>query len=102
MEKPSHHIFVCCGFRASGDAQGACAKKGALQFLPYIEGEIADRGLSDVNVSMTGCLNVCDRGPALVIYPENIWYGGIDSEEAIDAVLDALEDGGVAEDYVLS
>lgn len=103
MEKPSHHILVCCGFRASKDAApGACQKKGAIDYLPYIESELADRGLSDVNVSMTGCLNLCDRGPIVVVYPENVWYGGIDSEDAVDAILDAIEDGGTAEDYVLS
>ena len=102
MTKPGHHIFVCGSFRASGEPQGVCSKKGALGLVPYIEGELADRGLSDVMVSMTSCLKVCDRGPAMVIYPENHWYGGIESEDDVDNILDALEDGEVAQDYVLT
>lgn len=101
MEKPTHHIFVCSSFRASGEPQGVCHKKGASDFLAYIENELADRGVTDVQVSSTGCLKVCDRGPAMVIYPENIWYGGVESEDVIDEILDALEDGGVAESYLL-
>jgi (2Fe-2S) ferredoxin len=102
MEAPTHHILVCCSFRASGEPQGICHKKGSLNFLAYIENELIDRGLENVQVSSTGCLKVCDRGPAMVIYPENIWYGGVETEEDIDAILDALEDGGIAEDYVIS
>jgi (2Fe-2S) ferredoxin len=36
-----------------------------------------------------------------VIYPDNIWYGHVENEEAIDTILDAMEDGEIAEDYVL-
>jgi (2Fe-2S) ferredoxin len=58
--------------------------------------------MTDVQVSSTGCLKVCDRGPAMVIYPENIWYGNIKGEDDIDAILDALEEGGVAEELLIS
>ncbi len=102
MEAPTHHILVCCSFRASGEPQGICHKKGSGNFLAYIENELVDRGMENVQVSSTGCLKVCDRGPALVVYPENIWYGGVESEADIDAILDAIEDGSVAEDYVIS
>ena len=54
MEKPGKHILVCGSFRASGEPQGVCHKKGALGLIPYIESELADRGMSDVVVSMTG------------------------------------------------
>jgi len=64
-----------------------------LGLLPYLQTELADRGLAGVTVTATGCLNVCDRGPVLVVQPENLWYGGIDSESAIDEVLDSLESG---------
>jgi (2Fe-2S) ferredoxin len=100
MDKPEKHIFVCCSFRIGGEAQGVCHKKGAEQYLPYIEGELTDRGLPWI-VSSAGCLKVCDRGPALVVYPDNTWYGGFESEEDIDTILDALEDGEEAADFIL-
>ena len=99
MEKPQYHIFVCNSFRMSGEPQGVCNKKGAAQFLQYIEEEILDRGL-DAMVSATGCLKVCDRGPAMVIYPGGWWYGELD-EGKIDEILDALEDGSPIEEYLL-
>jgi (2Fe-2S) ferredoxin len=102
MEKPNKHLLVCASFRTSGAPQGVCHKKGAAQLLGYIEGELADRGMDGVSVSSTGCLKACDRGPVMIVYPDNVWYGGVESEEDVDTVLDALEKGLVAKDYVLS
>ncbi|AEF86129.1 ferredoxin, 2Fe-2S (2FeCpFd) [Treponema primitia ZAS-2] len=102
MTKPKHHVFVCGSFRANGTPQGVCSKGGSMQLMQYLEEELADKGLVDVSVSSTGCLKVCDRGPALVVYPENWWFGHIDSEEAIDAVIGSIESGTPAADYVIA
>jgi (2Fe-2S) ferredoxin len=66
-----------------------------------MERELSDRGLTDVVVSSTGCLKVCDRGPVMVIYPENWWYGKIENESAIDEIIDALEAGRTADNYLI-
>ena len=100
MDKPDYHIFVCNSFRMSGEPQGICNKKGGPALMQYIEEEILDRGL-DAMISATGCLKVCDRGPAIVIYPQNYWYGNV-NEDAIDAILDALEDGEACEEYLIT
>ena len=102
MDKPNKHIFVCASFRAGGEPQGVCHKKGSLGYVQYLQEGLGDRDMNDVMVSMTGCLKVCDRGPALVVYPDNVWYGNITGEEAIDEILDALKEGAVAEKYLLS
>ena len=99
MEKPQYHIFVCNSFRVSGEPQGVCNKQGAADLLQYIEEEMLDRGM-DGMVSATGCLKVCDRGTAMVIYPHNQWYGGVD-EGKVDEILDALEEGEVVEEYLI-
>jgi (2Fe-2S) ferredoxin len=31
-------------------------------------------GLSDVRINAAGCLDRCELGPSVVIYPEGIWY----------------------------
>ena len=73
MTKPTHHIFVCGSFRATG-AQGVCHKKESAQLLQYFEQEAGDRGLDGVMVSSTGCLKACDNGPIVIVYPQNVWY----------------------------
>ena len=99
MNKPKYHFLVCNSFRMAGGPQGVCNKKGAPSLMQYLEEEVLDRGM-DAIVSSTGCLKVCDRGPAMVVYPQNQWYGNV-TEEVIDAVLDALEAGGAADKYLI-
>lgn len=101
MKKPTYHILVCNSFRVAGDAQGACNKKGATNLMQYITEEATDRGL-DVAVSSTGCLNVCSEGPVIVIHPNNLWYGKVENETAIDEILDALENGVPCDKYLIS
>ncbi len=101
MNKPEHHIFVCASFRAAGDAKGVCHKKGSGALLPYIENEILDRGL-DAQITSTGCMKACDYGPVMVVHSQGVWYGPVDSEAVVDEILDALEDGKVAEALKIS
>ncbi len=99
MPKPTYQILVCQSFRVKGDPQGVCHKKtdGLLQ---YMEEEILDRGL-DVLITPTGCMKLCDNGPVMVVQPNNWWFGNIDSEKAVDAVLDSIEDGEPAADFMV-
>lgn len=101
MKKPEYHILMCNSYRVAGDAQGACNKKGASDLLQYISEECADRGL-DVAVSTTACLNVCSQGPIMVIHPNNFWYGKVESEDVVDEILDALEEGEACDKYLIS
>ena len=101
MEKPEYHIFVCASFRAGGDPKGVCNKKGSTDLLPYIENEILDRGLN-AQITSTGCMKACDHGPVMVVYPMGHWYGGVESEDTVDEILDALEDGEVVDNLLIA
>lgn len=100
MKKPEFHILVCNSYRVAGDAKGFCNKTGAANFIPYIMEECNDRGI-DAAVSSTACLNVCSQGPVMVIQPNNLWYGAI-TEERIDEILDALEEGEAVDEYLIA
>lgn len=102
MQKPKHHFLICASFRAQGAPQGVCYKKESLQLMQYLEEQLADRGMTDSMISTTGCLSICERGPIIVVYPEGYWYGRIESEEMIDDILDALENGQAKEEYLLT
>jgi len=100
MQKPDHHIFVCNSFRVGGDPQGTCNRKDATGLLQYLEEEIIDRGLNAM-VSSTGCLKMCEKGPVMVVYPEASWYGEV-TQEKVDEILDAMEEGAPAESLLIS
>ena len=99
MNKPQYHFLICNSFRVNGEPQGVCNKKDAVSLLQYLEEEVLDRNL-DAMVSSTGCLKLCEKGPVMVVYPQQYWYGEID-EEKIDEILDALEEESSVEEYLI-
>jgi (2Fe-2S) ferredoxin len=101
MNTPEHHLFVCGSFRTNGEAQGICYKKESHSLLSYLQSEIQDRMLDGVEIASTGCMNVCNKGPVMIDYPSGNWYGNLD-EEAIDEILDAIEEGEICEKYLIS
>lgn len=101
MEKPQYLINVCASFRVKGEAKGICHKKGSHNLLGYMEEGILDRDI-DARVVSTGCLKQCEDGPVVVIMPNNWWYKEIDSEDKVDALLDALENGEACEDHLFT
>lgn len=100
MALPKRQIIVCQSFRVAGDKKGICHKQ-TNGFLQYLEEEILDRGL-DCLVSGTTCLKQCESGPIMVVHPENWWFKGVDSEDAIDAILDGIEEGAPAGPYLIA
>lgn len=99
MHKPDCHIFVCASFRGT-EAKGKCLKKDSMELVPYLQEELVDRGINAM-VTTTGCLNLCEEGPVMIVYPQGYWYRNVVDQAAADAILDALEEGKPAEEYLL-
>jgi len=96
MEKPKHHLFICGSARATGELKGVCCNNESIELLSYTQSEIQDRMLSGVEVSMTGCLNMCNRGPVVIDYPAGHFYEKA-NEALIDEILDCIEEGETCE-----
>jgi len=100
MQKPDYHLLVCASFRGT-EAKGKCIKKDSMQLISYLETELSDRGLNAM-VSSTGCLNLCEEGPIMVVYPQGHWYSGISGTDDLDEILDAMEKGEPAKDLLMT
>ena len=81
------HIFVCLNSR-DNDPLRSCGPKGGEAIHKALKEKIAQQGLAaTVRANKAGCLNACDAGVALVIYPQGIWYGRVtlaDVDEIIE------------------
>ncbi len=80
------HIFVCCNRRPDGHARGSCAAKGSERLRDYMKARAKELGIPHMRVNSAGCLDRCELGPCVVIYPEGVWYR-VTSTEDVDAVL---------------
>lgn len=96
-----HHLFFCTNQREDGSA--CCARHGAKKMRDYLKQRVKERGLSGpggVRVNTAGCLDRCDKGPVIVVYPEAVWYTFVDTED-IDEILEKHIDKGVVVERLL-
>lgn len=92
------HVFFCCNQRPVGEA--CCNNHGAQEMRDYAKGKIKSLGLSGqgkVRINNAGCLDRCTEGPALVVYPEGVWYTYVDREDVDEIIREHLQHGRVVE-----
>ena len=81
------HVFCCVNERPEGHPRGCCKAKGSDKLRDYMKARAHQLGLKGVRINNSGCLDRCELGPSVVIYPEGIWYR-IESTADIDAILE--------------
>jgi len=92
----SHHIFFCTNER--DDGRPACGNRCSADLRDYAKKKIKALGLNGegrVRINNAGCLDRCDEGPVVVVYPEAVWYR-IDSTDDVDAIIAEHVQGGKA------
>ena len=81
------HLFICNNQRKEDDPRGSCTKCGSEDLLDFAKGWIHDNGLKGkVRVNKAGCLDACQYGPAMVVYPDDVWYSPKNRED-MEAIL---------------
>ena len=94
MPKPERHILVCLNSRPPGNPKGSCMDKGAEAVFDALKAMVKDRGLAErVIVNRTSCLKHCSRGVTVAVYPENVWYAGVTTDDVSEIVSEHLEEG---------
>ena len=76
------HIFICTNDRGEESKRKSCGSCGGMDLRKELVKMINDNGLKGkVRANKSGCLNVCERGPAVVIYPKGHWYLGVEKKD---------------------
>lgn len=89
-----YHVFFCGHQRGPGET--CCNNHGADALRNYAKERIKALGLNKpgaVRINSAGCMERCDQGPVLVVYPEATWYTYVDKED-IDEIIDRHLVGG--------
>ncbi len=82
------HVFFCCNQRDGSEK--CCASAGAADLQGYAKGRVKALGLNgrgQVRINKAGCLDRCEEGPVIVVYPDNVWYTYVDRAD-IDEIID--------------
>lgn len=103
MPKFTHHIFVCCNRREPGHSRGCCDSDGSEVLRSALKAELKRRGVTPhVRANRAGCLDQCELGPTVVIYPQAIWYGKVTLQDVPRIVEETIERGVVLDDLVIA
>ncbi len=98
MSHFKHHVFFCCNQRAPGET--CCNAHGATEMQTYAKDRIAALGLKgkgNIRINKAGCLDRCDQGPVLVVYPDAVWYTYVDKDDIEEIIQEHLVHGRVVE-----
>lgn len=93
------HVFFCTNQREDGE--DCCARHNAQQARDYVKNKVKELGISNRNnsirINSAGCLDRCDEGPVVVVYPEGVWYTFIDESDLDEIIEEHLKNGRVVD-----
>jgi len=95
------HVFVCVNRRPDGHIRGSCAARGSEKLRDYMKVRAKELGVKKVRINAAACLDRCELGPCVAVYPEGVWYR-VGNPADVDRVLQAhLVEGGRADELRL-
>lgn len=87
MKRFEKHIFVCENKRPEGHPKGCCQDKGSIEIRALFKKRLKELGLNPkVRANSSGCLDACEFGATVLVYPEQIWYGGVKLEDVEEII----------------
>jgi (2Fe-2S) ferredoxin len=89
----TRHVFTCTNRRPDGSPRGCCATKGGDEVRLELKKELDAHALTGVRSNSAGCLDACEEGVAMVIYPDNVWYGRVTKADVKEIVEEHLVAG---------
>jgi (2Fe-2S) ferredoxin len=92
------HVFVCLNEREPNHPRGCCKHRGSEEvFKTLKEGAAKAKLEGDVRINRAGCMEHCEYGPSVVIYPEAVWYHVPSVEDAEEILRQHVIGGKVVE-----
>ena len=99
----TYHIFVCGNIRTPGHKRGCCDPEGNQALRDAFKKELKKGGFGPLaRANQSGCLEQCEHGPTVVIYPQGIWYGHVTVDDVPRIVTKTLIGGEILNDLLIS
>lgn len=94
MPEFQHHVFICTNERDESASRPNCFSKGSKKIKAAFKDAIKAAGLKHlVRANEAGCLDQCEHGPVVVVYPEAVWYGFVQLKDVNEIVTEHLVGG---------
>lgn len=86
-------LFICTNRRPDGSPRGCCATKGGDELRIAFKKELDAQEVKGVRANEAGCLDACERGAAVAVYPDNVWYGAVTQADVKEIVTEHIIGG---------
>lgn len=88
MLKYDKHIFICTNQRPAGAARKSCGEAHGLEIVDAFKKKLKEKNLPiKVRAQKSGCLDICDYGQTIVVYPEGVFYVGVEISD-VDEIIE--------------
>lgn len=102
MPAYTQHLFICGNTRAPGHSRGCCDPDGRQTLRDAFKRELKRAGFQNLaRANAAGCLDQCEHGPVVVIYPQGIWYGAVTLADVPRIVESTLVGGEILNDLLI-
>jgi len=94
MGRYQYHVCFCTNQR--DDGRPSCNDCGAREARDYVKQRckaLGIHGAGRVRINTAGCLDRCEQGPVIVIYPEETWYTYVDQSDLDEIIEEHLRHG---------
>lgn len=95
------HVFCCINQRPGDHTRKCCSSGGSVDLHKYMKIRTKELKIRRIRINKAGCLNRCELGPVMVIYPEAVWYR-YDNQDDVEEILQThIIGGGIVERLAL-
>ncbi len=66
----------------------------------YAKARVKELGLAGkgkIRVNQAGCMDRCEEGPVVVVYPEGVWYTYVDQHDVDEIIDEHLVNGRIVQ-----
>jgi len=98
MSRFQLHLFICNNKRTKDDPRSSCSLRGSDDLLDYAKERIHELGLKGkVRVNKAGCLDACEYGPTMVVYPDDVWYSPKTKEDIEEIITNHVRNNRITD-----
>jgi (2Fe-2S) ferredoxin len=75
------HIFICINERKNSERK-SCGESHGMELVEAFKKLVKEKNLKTIiRAQRTGCLDACETGPTVVVYPEGVYYGNVQLDD---------------------
>ena len=101
MSYYERHVFFCCNQRDAAEQRALLQRQGRVRRCATTPRSASrssgSRAQGKVRINQAGCLDRCEEGPCVVVYPEAVWYTYVDRADIDEIIEEHLRHGRIVE-----